>query len=248
MKLFQNSVYLAWADTKARYKKSVLGPFWPVLTNLIGVLGLSVVWATLLHENMATFVPSLTVGLIVWQLISGTLMDGPVTFYRQAAMIKNVAIPAWFFVLRLLARHTINMLHNVVIVIGVMVFFSVKVTWTSLLVIPGLFLVIINLFWIMFLLGMFGARFRDIEHLVNSAVPLLFFVSPVIYRVDRLPVGLNIVWFNPLSYFIEVVRAPVLDQIPGHHAYFVMTGLFLAGTTMTWAYYKAYGKRLAFWV
>jgi ABC-type polysaccharide/polyol phosphate export permease len=248
MKLFQNSVYLAWADTKARYKKSILGPFWPVLTNLIGVLGLSVVWANLLHENMTTFVPSLTLGLIAWQLISGTLIDGPVTFYRQAGMIKNVAIPAWFFVLRLLARHTINMLHNVVIVISVMFFFKVQITWTTLLVIPGLILVLLNLFWMMFLLGMLGARFRDIEHLVNSAVPLLFFVSPVVYRINRLPANLNIVWFNPLSYFIEVVRAPVLGHVPGHNAYMIMIVLFITGSLTTWAYYKSYAKRLAFWV
>ena len=93
MSLLHNAVYLAWADTKARYKKSVLGPFWPTLTNLLGVLGLSLVWASLLKENMSGFVPSLAVGLIVWQLISGVIVDGPGTFARQSAMIRNVAIP-----------------------------------------------------------------------------------------------------------------------------------------------------------
>lgn len=248
MRLLQNGIYLAWADTKARYKKSIIGPFWPVLTNLIGILGLGIVWATLLKEDMNTFVPSLTLGLVAWQLISGVLMDGPVCFYRQAGMIKNVAIPAWFFVLRLLARHTINMLHNLVIVVGVIIYFQIPVTATTWLAIPGLILVVLNLFWIMFMLGMVGARFRDIEHLVGSVVPILFFISPVIFRADRLPVSMDIIWFNPLSYFIEVIRAPVLGLVPSVTAYSVMLGLLVAGSVATWAYFKAYGKRLAFWV
>ena len=82
MTLFKNALYLAWIDTRARYKKSVLGPFWLTFGNLIGVLGLSVVWANLLKEDMRTFVPSLTIGLIVWQLVAGTIGEGATTFVR----------------------------------------------------------------------------------------------------------------------------------------------------------------------
>lgn len=239
---------MAWSDTKARYKKSIIGPFWPVLTNLIGILGLGIVWATLLKEDINTFVPSLTLGLVAWQLISGVLIDGPICFNRQAGMIKNVAIPAWFFVLRLVARHTINLLHNLVIVVGVILYFNLPITVTTWLVVPGLILVILNLFWIMFMLGLLGARFRDIEHLINSVVPLLFFISPVIFRADRLPVSMDIIWFNPLSYFIEVIRAPVLGAVPSLTAYVVLVGMLLFGSLATYGYSKAYGKRLAFWV
>jgi ABC-type polysaccharide/polyol phosphate export permease len=248
MRLLQNGIFLAWSDTKARYKKSIIGPFWPVLTNLIGILGLGIVWATLLKEDINTFVPSLTLGLVAWQLISGVLIDGPICFYRQAGMIKNVAIPAWFFVLRLVARHTINLLHNLVIVVGVILYFNLPITVTTWLVVPGLILVILNLFWIMFMLGLLGARFRDIEHLINSVVPLLFFISPVIFRADRLPVSMDIIWFNPLSYFIEVIRAPVLGAVPSLTAYVVLVGMLLFGSLATYGYSKAYGKRLAFWV
>ncbi len=71
MMLIQNAIYLAWADTKARYKKSVIGPFWATLANVFGVLGLGLVWGHLLNQDMNTFIPQLTVGLIVWQLIDG---------------------------------------------------------------------------------------------------------------------------------------------------------------------------------
>lgn len=248
MSLLQNSVYLAWADTKARYKKSVLGPFWPTLTNLLGVLGLSLVWGSLMQQDMHTFVPQLAIGLIVWQLIAGVLMDGPVCFARQAPMIRNVAVPSWFFSSRLLARHIINLLHNAAIVIGVMLYYGVPVSVQTLLFVPGLLLLVLNLYWILHLLGLLGARFRDIEHLINGVVPMLFFISPVIYRADRLPFGLNLVWLNPLSYMIEAVRTPLLGAAPSPLTWMVLLCMFVAGGSLTWLYQRTQGKNLAFWV
>lgn len=248
MSLLQNALYLAWCDTKARYKKSVLGPLWPMLTNLLGVLGLSLVWAGLMQQDMNTFVPQLAVGLITWQLISGVLSDAPGTFSRQAAMIKNVAIPAWFFVCRQLARHLINLMHNALIVVGVMLYFRLEVNAQTLMFVPGLVLVVLNLYWIMHFFALAGARFRDIEYLVQGVVPMLFFLSPVIYRADRLPPGLNIVWLNPLSYMIEAVRSPLLGSTLHPSTYLVLLGMLLVGSLLTWWYQSAKGKNLAFWV
>lgn len=248
MSLIQNAIYLAWADTKARYKKSVIGPFWPTLTNVFGVLGLGLVWGHLLNQNMQTFIPQLTVGLIVWQLIAGVLTDGPLTFVRHAGMIRNVAMPSWFFSVRALAKHLINLMHNMVILVGVMLYYQVPLNQNTWLVVPGLLLVTLNLFWLLHGLGLTGARFRDIELLINSVVPLLFFLSPVIYRADRLPAELNVVWLNPLSYMIEAVRTPLLGEAPAPLTWLVLLGMLLTGGGLSWLYQRTNGKNLAFWV
>lgn len=248
MSLLFNASYLAWSDTKARYKKSILGPFWLTLTNLIGILGLSLVWGTLLKEEMSTFVPSLTIGMIVWQLVAGTIGDAPTTFVRQASVIRNVAMPNWFFVVRGITKQVINFLHNIVIIVGVVVYYDFPLTATMLLSVVGLLLVILNLFWMTFLLGFLGARFRDIEWAITAILPLLFFVSPVIFKPDHLPEGLEIIWLNPLSYFIEVVRAPFLGVIPDMHTYIVMLSLLVSGGLLSlWLAVKK-GKRVAYWV
>ena len=53
--------------------------------------------------------------------------------------------------------------------------------------IPGLLLVIANLYWISLLIGTLGARFRDLEYLISMIMPLLMFLSPVMYRPNALP-------------------------------------------------------------
>lgn len=246
--LIINAVYLAWADTKARYKKSVLGPFWIVLTNLIGVIGLSVVWAQLFNQDIRQFAPTLAIGLIVWQLIAGVLGVAPGAFCREHHMIRNVALPIWFFAMRLLARHVINFAHNLVIVAGVVWYFDLPLSASTLMVVPALVLVIANLFWVIGLLGMLGARFRDIELAVQSVLPLLFFISPVMLRADRLSAGEAPIWGNPLSYFIEAVRAPLLGHVTHAHAFTVLLALLLCGGLLTWLLIRAQGRRVAFWV
>lgn len=244
----KNAFYLAWMDTRARYKKTLIGPLWLTVTNLIGVFGLSIVWANLLNEDMSSFVPSLSVGMIIWQIIAVTIGEGPSVFRWQSLMIRNVSMPIWFFVARALSRQVINLIHNFLIVIVVIWYFNVHVELETLLVIPGILLVILNLFWITYILALLGTRFRDLEYLTGAVLPILFFISPVIFRPDRLPVNMEIIWLNPLSYFIEVVRAPVLGKIPDHHTYIVMTTLLITGSITAYCMHKIYSKRLAFWV
>jgi ABC-type polysaccharide/polyol phosphate export permease len=65
LKRLSVALYFAWSDTKARYKRSVLGPFWLVLSTMVGVVGLGVIWSVLLKVDRREFIPSLTIGLIV---------------------------------------------------------------------------------------------------------------------------------------------------------------------------------------
>ncbi|MHB0929466.1 MAG: ABC transporter permease [Candidatus Nanopelagicales bacterium] len=241
-------MYLAWSDTRARYSKSVLGPFWLTFGNLISILGMSVVWSVLLKQDMPTFVPTITVGLIVWQFVSGAITDGPTTFIRQAPILRNVAMPSWFFVIRSMTRQVINLLHNLIIIIGVILYFHLPVSSISLLVIPGLLLVLGNLLWVTYILGLLGARFRDLEYTIISLMPLFFFITPVIFRADKLPISLKIILLNPLTYFIEVVRGPVLGQVPTGATYAVMVSLLLFGLMLSVWLNRRYRSRLAFWI
>ncbi|MEY4769237.1 MAG: hypothetical protein RL637_1876 [Pseudomonadota bacterium] len=248
MKVFVNAIYLSWNDTRARYKKSVLGPLWMTLGNLIGIVGLGWVWGHLLHEQLASFIPSLTIGMVIWQFISGTLNEAPTTFIRQAIIIRNVVMPVSFFVIRAFSRQLINLAHNLLIILGVMIYFGLPFNANTLWVIPGLILVILNLFWITWVLGFIGARFRDIEYTIQALLPLLFFISPVIFRIDRLPIDIKIINYNPFAHFIEIVRQPLLGTSVNFIHYQWLLILLLFGVLTGILIQKLYRRYLAFWV
>jgi len=167
--------HFAWSDTKARYRRSLLGPMWLVLTTAIGVAGLGFLWSTLFKVDKAVFVPSLTVGIVVWQLISGCIIEGSTIFVRQANIIRNIKTPYIIFPIYLLIRQLINFTHNLVIVVLVLIIFPpASMGVQQLLLIPGLFLLVGNLFWVVTLIGLLSARFRDLEQFIVAIMPLLF--------------------------------------------------------------------------
>jgi len=249
MSLLKNAIYLSWNDVKARYRKSVLGPMWQTLGNLIAVIGFSVVWSSLLEQDLRTFVPSLAIGFIVWQLVAGAITESTNTFSNESQIIRNVAMPLWFFVVRTIGRQVINFLHNIVLIIGVVLYYKISVTqtdvWVSLL---GVLLTIANLTWMTFVLGVLGARFKDIEYAINSVIPILFFLSPVLFRPDRLTVKMEVIWLNPLSHFIEAIRAPILGDKVSTNTYLVLISMLALGGILSLWLYRTRAQRVAFWV
>src|SRR3990167_2020208 len=83
-------IYMAMSDLRARYKRSVLGPLWMTLGTAIGAVGLSFLWAELMHKDVREFMPTVTAGLILWQFIDGVVGDASALFSRQAALIRNI--------------------------------------------------------------------------------------------------------------------------------------------------------------
>lgn len=240
--------HLAYSDTKARYKRSMLGPLWLTLGAAIGVLGLGLVWSQLLHLERSQMIPSLTVGLLLWQFMSGCVTESTSVFVRQAKIIRNLQLPYIIHPIQLMARQTITLLHNMIVLVLVLLVYPQPVGWVTLLCLPGLALVLINLLWISILLGIIGARFRDVEQIVQSLMPIIFFLTPVLYKTGHAGVNQAIIWLNPFTYFIDLVRRPIFGAAPDNFVYIVATVMALAGWAITLAVFNRRAHRLAFWI
>ena len=240
--------FFAWGDTKARYRRSILGPWWLVLSTSISVAGLGFLWSMLLKDDPVKLVPSLTVGLVIWQLLSGCIVEAPSIFVRNAHFIRNIKLPFFLFLQQLLLRHLIILGHSALVIVLVVTYFGIGFKVEQFLIIPGLVLVLANLGWITLLLALIGSRFRDVEQIIGAVMPLMFFLSPIIYRPSQLPLGQAIVWANPFSYLITLVRDPIMGTTPPMFVYQVSILALLIGGLFT---VYQFGKRrpyIAFWI
>ncbi|MGS5085798.1 ABC transporter permease [Hydrogenophaga sp. A37] len=240
--------FMALSDVRARYKRSVLGPLWLTLGTAIGSMGLGLLWSELMNVPAAQFVPTLTGGLILWQFIAGVLSESTTVYVRQASIIRNLSLPLSIYPPQLLLRHVVNLLHNLPIFLIVALVYGVPVSWASLLLLPALALLIANLYWICVVISVLGARFRDLEHIVGAVLPLLMFISPVFYRPNYLPFSERILWFNPLSHGIELVRSPMLGHAPPLFVIWVNLALLLGGSLLAFWLFNKKRDRIAFWI
>lgn len=240
--------HIAWGDTRARYRRSVLGPFWLVLGTAIGVGGLGFVWSNLFDIDRSIFIPSLTVGLVVWYLLSGSIVGATAAFYHNRQLLLNMPVSSMLVSIQLLLRELVNFAHNLVIVLVVLVIFPQPFGLTTLLVIPGLVLVCINLLWFIQLIGYFGARFRDLEPLVTAIMQPLFFLTPVIFRPEQLGDSAFILNFNPLAYWLSLIRDPIMGQAPTLLTWIVSLLMAVLGWSAALYITAKKRHRLAYWI
>lgn len=246
MQYIKNAFLLAWFDTLIRYKKSFIGPFWYTITNFCGIVVFSVVWAGLVNEELNVFVPKLTVGLVLWQMISGVLTEAPRMLTENVSMLRNVKIPLWFLTVRLMGRQLINFSHNLLLIAMVLIHYNINPGINILYSIVGIMVLIIELSFIAHILAGVGARFRDVRFAMETFVPFLFFVSPIFFKSES--VANHFMWFNPISYMIEVVREPLLGKIPAATLY-QRFGLIMVATMFLIMIFNKIAKgRQIYWI
>lgn len=240
--------FFAWSDARARYKRSVLGPFWLVLSTMIGIGGLGLVWGALMKVDRSVFIPLLTVGLVMWNMIAGSVTGSTHVFSRHASVIRNIPTPTLRISLQLLFEQIVNLVHNLAVVALMLMAYPERVSPLALLALPGLALVLVNLLWVIQVLGILGARFRDFDPLVSALMPILFFMSPVLYQSHQLGPRAFVMQFNPLGYWVEIVREPILGTVPSAFTYGITVAMAVAGWTLAIWLTRAKAARIPYWV
>lgn len=240
---------LAHQDLKLRYRGSVLGPFWQTITMMVMIGSMGFIYAKLFHMQLQTYLPMLSIGLILWQLISGMITEGCTTFYSAQGIVQQIKLPFSLHAYRLVYRNLLVMLHNFVIVPIVLVIFPQPIGWLRVLEIgPGLVLILLNGVWVSIFLGMISARFRDIPPIVASIVQVVFFITPIFWSVDGLGAHRWLAEYNPLYAAIDVIRAPLLGQPTSPHSWSLLLAVTALGCAGTLVFFARFRARIAFWV
>ncbi|MDF3055636.1 MAG: transporter permease [Gammaproteobacteria bacterium] len=241
---------LGWQDVRQRYQRSALGPFWLTISMgvMIGTIG--IVFGQIFKSPVREFLPFLAVGIIVWGYISSMINDACSGFIAAEGMLKQLPIPMFTHILRLVWRNILILGHNVVILPLVFLAVGKPLSWMVLWVIPGLLLVTLNLTWLSLVVGVLSARYRDLPPIINSIIQVVFYLTPIIWMPSLLPgrSALYLLDLNPAYHLLEVVRAPLLGDMPSMMSWWVLSAMALLGCFLTLLFYGRYKRRIAYWL
>lgn len=267
--------HLGWQDIKQRYRRSVIGPLWITLSMAITAIGLGLLYSQLFQAHIQTFLPYITVGFIVWNFMSGCLLEGTDTFIGNEGLIKHLPAPLTVYALRTVWRLTLMFAHNLVVYVVVVAIFwsdlshSYRITpdtgalqpgigWSVLLAIPAFVLVAVNGGWVAILFGIISTRYRDIPPVINSLVSLIFFMTPIVWSTDFLTAGkigggdgswrILIAELNPLYHYVQILRAPLIGNVQSWHNWAVVGGFTVVGWTLAFLVMRNYRARVSYWV
>lgn len=241
---------LGWQDVKQRYRRSSVGPFWLTISMGVMIATIGLVFGQIFRAPMKDFLPFLAIGLILWGYISVTMTEGCMAFISADAIIKQLPLPLFIHVLRVVWRNLIILAHNIVILPLVLIVMWRGVGPYALLALAGLVVLTLNLLWVSLLLAVLCARFRDIPQIVSSVIIVLFYLTPIMWMPHLLPerAGDYLLLFNPFAHWIEIVRAPILGNTVSFTNWAVSISTAVFGWLAAFVLYSKYVRRIAYWL
>ncbi|WNW14377.1 ABC transporter permease (plasmid) [Pseudomonas sp. DTU_2021_1001937_2_SI_NGA_ILE_001] len=241
-------LHFSLSDTRARYIRSTLGPWWITLGTALGVIGLAQVWSLVMHTDLASLMPSLAVGLVLWYMIAGILTESANGFTHQAAIIRNYPLPLLLHVLRLVTRHLINFAHNLLIIVLVFLIYGFPAPLNLLWALAGLLILVLNLGWLALLIATLGARFRDLGPSIEALMPVLFFLTPILYKSSDLAAAAAWFDYNPLTRLFVLVKNPLLELPFTLNDYLLMLALAAVGWTLALQLFSRSRQHIVMWL
>jgi lipopolysaccharide transport system permease protein len=212
------------------------------------VMMLGFLWSHIFGTDLENYLPFFAVGFVIWGWMSGQISDAAGGFFQFQGMIKQVKLPLPIFVLRLNIRQCIVLLHNSIIIALVLLLIGKGLTFMSLIAIPNLILIQLNLTLLSIVISIFCTRYQDMTQVVNVGTQIIFFFTPILWQVETLKSRTYLAEMNPVYHWIEMVRAPLLGDLPTINDY-LWTGGSLVVLSILAAYYLGrYRSRIAFWL
>ena len=239
---------VAWCDIKQRYRGSVLGPFWLTLSTAIMIGSLGALYSRLFHIELATYLPYLSLGILIWGLISALLTESCTAFISAEHVIKQIRMPLSVHLYRVIARNIIVFGHNLVVFVIVMVWFQVQVRWADLMVLPGMALLMLGMVPTGLILAAGCARFRDIPPVVANLLQVIFFMTPIMWRAELLGSRIDLATYNPFNCFIDLVRAPLLGEWAPTTSWAIALGTTVLSWAIAFPFFARFRARIAYWV
>ena len=188
--------------------------------------------------------------MIVWMLVSTVIGDSCGLLIMGQSLFRSIRFEFSIFAYALVWRNFIVFLHNLVVYVLIAVPLKPDLLgWPVLLAVPGIFLVLINGVWLSLLIGMACLRFRDVQPLVLTALQISMLITPLFWPPESLSGSGRAVFvdLNPIYHLLEVVRAPLLGNVPAPTSYLAVMLMAAVGWLLTYFAFERFRSRITYW-
>jgi lipopolysaccharide transport system permease protein len=192
------------------HKNTILGPLW-LLINYLTYIG-TFAFVMGVGSGSENHLAYMSVGLLVWFFILEVVTQGVTLFFREESFIKGTTLPLSTHVFRLtmqsLIRNSYALLGCLTVLLLTGLYPSIVWLWSGL----GIIVAVIAAPAVATVFAFLGAYFPDSHYLVSNAMRVGMFLTPVFWTYNGSHGVRHIFyWYNPFTYFLEMVRIPIIN-------------------------------------
>lgn len=210
---------LTYREINARYRGSVLGIFWSLLTPLFLLLIYTFVFGTVFRSRwpapegtpetsgLSLFAVILFTGLVTFQLFADVVTRAPGLIASHRNYVTRIVFPLHILPLvqlgAALFQYMVSMSVLLMAIALTLGYIPPTLIWLPVIVLPFC-LLIAGLAWIF---AAIGPYFKDIGQILGTVVSALMFLAPIFFSRSVLPDFLQFwVLLNPVTVPVEQSR------------------------------------------
>jgi ABC-type polysaccharide/polyol phosphate export permease len=207
--------HLAWRHLAARYRGSSLGFAWSLITPL-SLMGVYTFVFRYIFQATTPGVPFpvfMLTGILAWNFFNAAVLHAAVSLVNGANLINKASFPRIALPLSAIVANGVNYVVALPIVVIFNAMFGILPT-SSLILLPlALILILMLSVGVGALLSVLMPFFNDLQHLIEVAFSMWFFLTPVVYPLNQVPERIVPIYeLNPMVGIIGLIHSAFLGQ------------------------------------
>jgi len=247
-------VNLVRRDLKSKYKKSVLGWTWSLVSPAATLGVYTLVFGVFLNGrapvagngHLSNFAMYLFAGLVAWNAFSSMYTSALGSFAASGPLLTKIYFPPECPAIAACAGVLIQTSIESVILIGILAILG-NVGWTALLVVFVVAQITCLSLGLGLVASLLNVQFRDVSYLSAIALQILFYATPIVYRLDIVPKRVwgwvpirAILQANPTTQYVTEYRSLVYDlRLPSLATVSYATAVSVVALVLGWRFFAA---------
>lgn len=237
-------------DFKKKYKRTVLGMAWSILSPLLQLLVMTLVFIQFFGRNTPHYMIYVFCGNLNFTFFKDATNGGMGAIMGNANIFTKINVPKYLFLLSRNIQALINFGLVMVVFFLFVALDGLPFTWKFLcLVYPVGCLILFNIGIGMILSALF-VFFRDVQYLYDVFTMLLMYMSAIFYNIDSYSdMTRNLFLLNPVYLFIRYFRKIVIEAtIPTGWFHLLMLADVIIALGIGCFMYKKYNTKFLYYV
>jgi ABC-type polysaccharide/polyol phosphate export permease len=238
---------LAAKDFHSRYRSTTFGVLWSALLPLLQGAVLAVVFTKVVRIHLSggdSYPVYVTTGTVMWAYYSSTLTGGASIIVDQGGIAGKVYFPRLVLSVAPALSNGVGFVISMLVTLVLVPIFGVGVGWHLVLLPVAMAIVVVLAVVFGALFSMAHVYFRDVKYIVQAALMVLFYATPVIYAIDE-PRGLlrAAIVANPTTGPLQLAHFAMFGHASDLALALLSTAAFTGGgIVLTLAAYRRYER------
>lgn len=211
----------AKSELKTEVADSYLNWVWWILEPFCLMLVYTFIFGFVFDRSEAYYPLFIFIGLTLWNFFSANVKKSASMVRRFKSVVSRVYLPKVVLLIVNMMTTGFKMLVSLGIVVVMMAFFRVKLSYHILFVFPGMAVLLLLTFGLMCIQMHYGVYIDDLTKVNDIVLRLLFYLTGIIFNIDQ-RIGKNypelaviLGKWNPMAYLLSAVRnALIYNQSP----------------------------------